>query len=242
MRWMADESGDETLIKLFVDGDKDVHTQTASDMFGVAYGNVAVEQRYAAKRVGFGVITGITEYGLVDQMALARAKRTDGKDWTKDDCKSMIDAWFKIYGGVKRFMVAAGDEVYATGMARDRWGRIRYLPGVWSPIPEIAAEARRQASSFKIQAGAQGYMKQSMKSVWDYVIKPHMYNYDYDDRWPIEPLLQIYDSMVFEMDEKLAEGGIGADIVMCLTKTVESKRGVPFTAKGGYGKTWLTVK
>lgn len=240
MRYMADESGDSELCSLFIRGDKDVHTATAAKMFGCNYGNVSKEQRYAAKRVGFGVITGITEHGLVDQMALARATKSNGQPWTLDDCKGMIDEYFKMYPGVKIFMTRAGQEADAYGYVTDRWGRRRYLPGVWSPIPAVAAEAKRQASSFKIQAGAQGYMKQGMKSVWDYVIKAHAWNRTWEDQWPVEPLLQIYDSMVFEIEDKLAPV-VGPDIVMCLTKTVASRRGVPFTAKGGYGKTWLTT-
>ena len=240
MRYMADESGDERLCNLFIAGTRDVHTSTASEMFGIAYENVRKEERYAAKRVGFGIITGITEHGLLDQMALARAKRSDGRDWTLDDCQQMIATYFQISPGVKGFMTRAGQEADAYGYVRDRWGRRRYLPGIWSPIPAVRAEAARQASSFKIQAGAQGYMKQGMKSVWDYVIKAWAWNKGWDEQWPVEPLLQIYDSMMFEIDEQVAPV-VGEDIVMCLTKTVSSRRGVPFTAKGGYGKTWLTT-
>lgn len=240
MRYMADESGDERLCNLFIKGDRDVHTDTAHKMFGVPYEAVVKEQRYAAKRVGFGIITGITEYGLVDQMALARAKRPDGRDWTLDDCAKMINGFFDISPGVKSFYHMAGVELEANGYVTDKWGRRRYLPGIWSPIPAVQAEARRQASSFKIQAGAAGYMKQGMKSVWENVIRKWSWNLSYEDRWPIEPLLQIYDSMVFEMEEWLAEEA-GKEIVNCLTKTVPSRRGVPFTAKGGYGPTWLNT-
>lgn len=238
MRWMADESRDETLVALFVAGNKDVHRETAARMFGVRPELVLTEQRYAAKRVGFGVITGITEHGLLDQMVLARAKRPDGNGWTLDDCKRMIKEYFIMYPGVKAYMDIAGDEVEATGMVRDRWGRLRYLPGAWSPIPAIKAEARRQASSFKIQSGAQGLIKLAMARIWQEVIL--QFAKSWDELWPVEPILQIYDSLMFDMEENVT--WIGDYTVECMTKTVPSQTGLPFKAKGGFGKTWLSVK
>lgn len=231
MRAMADESKDPTLCGIFNEGKVDIHRQTAAWTFGVPYDQVVTEQRYAAKRVGFGVITGITEIGLLDQMNLARARRPDGERWTEDDCLRMIEAWFKIYPGVKRYMEACKDEARATGMARDRWGRIRYLPGIWSPIPWVAEEAGRQAHSHKIQAGAQGLMKIAMKVIWDLVCKVGM----------SEPLLQVHDSIMQEVKDNPADKEYVNDMTVgALTQT--TKLCVPLKAKGAYGRNWAECK
>jgi uracil-DNA glycosylase family 4 len=241
MRWMADESRDEALCRIFIDGKVDVHTDTAANMFGKSYNSVVTEERYAAKRVGFGVITGITEYGLLDQMILARAKRPDGEQWTLDDCKQMIAAFFGTRPGVRRYMDDAGNEAEKFGYVRDRWGRIRYLPGAWSPIPAIKAEARRQASSFKIQAGAQGLIKRAMAVIWSDIIRVIAGCYNWNDMWSIEPLLQIHDSLMFDMTEDAAHYA-GQPIINAMCHTTKSNTGLPFKAKGGTGKTWGSVK
>lgn len=231
MRWMADESKDTKLCTIFQEGKVDIHRQTAAWTFGVPYDQVLTEQRYAAKRVGFGVITGITGHGLVDQMELARARRPDGEHWTEDDCDRMIEAWFDIYTGVRPYMEQCKDEAYETGMVRDRWGRIRYLPGIWSPIKSIAEEAGRQAHSHKIQAGAQGYMKIGMAQVWKYVNKPLL----------AEPLLQVYDSLLQEtFDSPSVKVEVNRLIVGCLTET--TKLSIPVKAKGSYGQSWAECK
>src|SRR6185369_13415517 len=105
MRWMAHDSEDEGLLDIFCGGRIDVHTDTASHMFSKPYDSIDKNtERYAAKRVGFGVITGITGAGLVDQMVLAGAKRPDGHDWTEAQCDDLITRWFEARPGVKVYM------------------------------------------------------------------------------------------------------------------------------------------
>lgn len=241
MRWMADESRDARLVNLFLDGTKDVHTETAALMFSIRVGDVVKTQRYAAKRVGFGVITGITEHGLLDQMALARAKRPDGEAWTLDDCAQMISSYFMIYPGVKLYMQDAAREAERYGFVRDRWGRIRYLPGIWSPVKAVREEAARQASSHKIQAGAQGYMKVCQAAIWKHLVRPLASGLAWEAMWPVEPLLQIYDSLIMEVHRDYAEFA-NEQIVGHLTQTVKTRTGLPMKAKGGLGRSWLDVK
>lgn len=229
MRQLAHESRDEKLLALFIAGDKDIHTETASGVFGVRTQDVLTEQRYAAKRVGFGIITGITEHGLYDQMALARARRPDGKEWTKDDCKLMIKGWFGVYPGALAFLEGCRAEARRTGMARDMWGRIRYLPGVWSPVKWVAEEAERQSHSFIISAGAQGVMKVAMDHIWRNIMKARMFGTD--------PILQIHDSLLFEMDDDKEQMSI-MDTMMVHYLTTTTKLRVPIKAKGGFSKAW----
>lgn len=233
MRVLAHESRDLKLVELFAAGDKDIHRETAASMFGIRPEEVRAEQRYAAKRVGFGVITGITEYGLVDQMALARARRPDGQNWTKDDCRQMIEEWFKVYVGAKEYLEACKEEARQTGISRDMWGRVRYLPGVWSKVKWVAEEAGRQSHSHKIQAGAQGIIKRAMWPIWKDVCKWRLGGAD--------PLLQVHDELLFEMDDdKEWQQVVDQTVIYHLCNT--TKLIVPIKAKGGFGRSWAEVK
>lgn len=233
MRQLAHESRDAQLVGIFNDGSKDIHRETAARMFGIKPADVITPQRYAAKRVGFGVITGITGHGLVDQMSLARAKRPDGENWTEDDCNLMIEEWFKMYPGARSFMEKCRDEARATGMIRDCWGRLRYLPGVWSPMRHVREEAERQSHSHVIQGGAQGLLKRAMKVIWNEVCKC---------QWmETEPLIQVHDELILEVPEDPAIMQLVNDLVVG-TMTTVTKLIVPVKAKGGYAYNWAEAK
>ncbi len=231
MRVMAHESQDKGLMDLFLSG-RDIHSTTASQMFGVRLEDVdKVKHRYPAKRVGFGVITGITGHGLLDQMVLAGVYEYD-----ESDCSRFIKEWFKIYPGVLDFMGNARGEAKRYGFVRDMHGRIRYLPGVWSDVTRVREEALRQAHSHIISAGAQGIIKKAMKGIWDLLN---------DTLWPAgidaEPLLQIHDELLFEIPEgDDVWGMLDAFVIAQLEGAV--KLSVPITAKGGYGPNWATLK
>jgi DNA polymerase I len=223
MRYMADESRDEKLCKIFREGKIDVHTQTASWMFGKKPEDVTKIERYAAKRIGFGVITGITEVGLYDQMALAGAA-----GWTVERCAEGIKGYFEIYNGVARYMEACRAEARRYGFVRDRWGRTRHLPGVWSRIDNVRSEAERQAHSHKIQSGAQGILKRAMAAMWPWM---------QEKQDAVRPLLQIHDSMLLEVR---AEGELmdEVDTAMEHYMTQTTQLTVPMRVKGAYGDTW----
>jgi DNA polymerase-1 len=227
MRQLAHESEDPTLCALFNRGE-DIHRQTGAYVFGKNPQDVTTEERYAAKRIGFGVITGITEVGLAEQMALAGAT-----GWPEDRCKEVIDEWFGVYPGARSYLEACRAEARRNGYVRDMWGRIRYLPGVHSEIPRIREEALRQSHSFKISAGAQGTLKRAMAVIWR----------DMRALWPeikafrLEPLLQVHDELLFELtDDKFLREYWDALVVDRLCNTTKYR--VPIKAKGGYAANW----
>lgn len=233
MRVIADESGDELLTDLFGDADRDIHSETAGRMFDKDPSVVdAKTERYAAKRVGFGIATQITGAGLVDQMELAGAAHADGSKWTADECDTLIELWFGVYPGVRRFIDRTKAEVRRTGRVYDRWGRLRLLSGVWSSIPRIREESLRQAPSHKIQAGAQGLMKKAMARLWELLI-------EYDLLEDVWPLLQIHDSVLIEYPEEL-EATINELVMDALQNTV--RLSVPVTASGESGLSWGTME
>jgi len=228
MREMAHQSGDPVLCARFVN-DEDVHAATAADYLGKDIRDVTFTERYAFKRVGFGVITGITEIGLAEQMALAGAE-----GWDEARCRDAIAGYFGIYKRVKQFMEDCRAEARRYGYVRDRWGRIRYLPGVHSDLKWIRAEAERQSHSFKISASAQGVLKMAMAAIWAWWENDKLLG-------RVDPLLQIHDEILTENDDdKQFKGYLdeGMNYFLCNT----TKLRVPIKSKGSYGRDWGSLK
>lgn len=224
MREMAHQSEDPVLIKRFLSGE-DVHRATAADMFGKNIHNVTESERYAAKRVGFGVITGITEKGLAEQMALAGAE-----GWDEQRCAGAIQGYFEIYKRVRAYMEDCRIEARRYGFVRDRWGRVRNLPGVHSELKWVRAEAERQSHSFKISASAQGVLKKAMAGIWQWLLSTP----------GVDPLLQIHDELLFEIDDKkelIDETDMAVTYFMCNSDHLR----VPIKADGGTGPDWSAV-
>lgn len=234
MRYMADESEDPNLIRMFNEG-ADIHSITAARMFGLPDalpkdkgGSVdELLHRYPAKRVAFGVITGITGAGLLDQFRLNNLTTYD-----EDDCDGMIKEWFKMYGKVQRYMLWCRQQARRDGYVRDRWGRYRILHGIWSPIPKLVAEAERQSHSHKIQGGAQGIEKLAMAELWEY-------RFDLRNELGAEPILQIYDELVWLVKEDLVKT-LHNLVLQVLCNVVKLK--VPVKAAGHWSKTWGGLK
>lgn len=246
MRYMADESQDPILLDAFRRG-LDIHSKTASLVFGKPYDEVVGDKklrailRDPAKRVGFGVITGITGVGLVAQMRLANATKDGipiadgGTPWSEDDCDKLIEEYFRIHTGVRDYFDRCRAEARRFGYVRDRWGRIRYLPAAHSTIKWLREEALRQSHSHKIQAGAQGIMKQGMAQVWEMIKE-----WWRQGHW-IEPLLQVHDELLLEVeDDPEFKAEVDQIVPVCLSQTVQLS--VPLGAKGGFAYNWGELK
>jgi uracil-DNA glycosylase family 4 len=229
MRYFAHLSQDENLCRMFNEG-LDVHTQTAMRMFGIKEHEVHPKKhRYPAKRVGFGVITGITGSGLYDQMRLAGIFDYDVKA-----CDEIIRDWYKIYPGGLAYIEAARGRAKRQGYARCEGGRIRLLPGVHCEVSQIKEEALRQSHSFEIQGGAATIMKRAMFRIWG-ILKDF-----WEDGIDIEPLLQIYDEMIFEFDEEVED--LVTPVIIQAMKADSGKYRVPIEIGWGTGRTWGELK
>lgn len=191
MRVMASEANDEFLISMIY-SDEDIHAGTAGRMFKLNLPRpfnkkqVSKLQRDAAKRTGFGVITGIQAPGLVDQM------RLQGTIVSEDEAAKWIVDWLDACPAVPRYMEACHREARTFGYVRDWTGRLRYLPGIHSPFRNVRAEAGRQSHSHKIQGGAQGIMKVGMARIWNEVL-PYWWAKGKD----VQPILQVHDELIF---------------------------------------------
>jgi uracil-DNA glycosylase family 4 len=236
MRMMAHESRDPELTRLFHEG-RDVHTETTCKIFSVKEsdlahgedGKVKDSRRTVAKHAGFGIINGITEYGLLNYLILNRCKRPDGESWTLDDVVMILGEWFNIYGGVRKFQQECVAEAQMTGMTRENVsGRIQYLPAVWSPVKRVRESAERVAYVHKIQGGAAALMKRIMANVWKEICKPMV----------VDCLLWVHDELLCELPESKP---VMQDVDRVMTRIMRDtvKLSVPVKASGGYAKNWL---
>ncbi len=179
----------------------------------------------------FGIINGITEKGLVNYMIINRCRRPDGSAWTEDDCIQLLNDWFNIYKGVKKFHNRCMEETRQTGLARESiGGRLIYLPQIWSPIKMVRQTAERMSYVMYTQGGGQSIIKKAMAVVWKEVCKAA--------RLKAEVLLQMHDELLFELpDNEDIKREVDRLVVGALTTT--TKLIVPMKASGGFGQNWL---
>jgi DNA polymerase-1 len=241
MRTFAHLSRDKKLCEIFIKGheargdDKrnwDVHTRSAADMFGKPLSQIEPYQRQAGKVINFFTINGGSAFGLRIQMIKFRAYKKDGSRWSEDDCQQMLDAWYQIYPGAKRFQNDCIEQTRATGLARDPLsGRIRYLPQIWSPVGKVRSEAERCSFAHLIQTSANTILKRAMMAMWD-VLK---------DVEGVEPLLPVHDEVIHEMpDTEDCRSLVDGVVTWALTSTTELV--VPIEAEGGFGASWGAAK
>lgn len=231
LRYLAHTSGDAKLCKRFRDG-ADVHSETAAEIFRIPVDQVdKMKHRWPAKRAGFGIVYGISGVGLQAQLRMM-----GGEGWTVESCDELIDKWLDSYPGVRSYIAETRRRVRQTGVVRDRWGMIRYLPGAWSHDGKTRAEAERTAVSHEIQGGAQGMIQNSMR--WLRPIIRELQLAGHGVHW----VLQIHDEIVLRFDEDLRDV-IHALVIEALTEHhgVEDVR-VPIEADGNVSDTWAGLK
>lgn len=240
-RFMAHESRDELLCKFFIEG-RDIHTETAMLMFGVKREDVTKRQRRDAKDINFGVLYGIQASGLYDQF------RMRGIESNIEYCDKLIKEWYKIYKGVKVYQQEVIMETERKGYIRDHWGMYRYLPNIYAlknkkfsnnqerrEAESLRAEAERHAVSHKIQGGACGMLRQSIRH-----LKPIIHSM-VDMGMNVKPRLPIHDELVFTFETGIEQ--LVNDIVIdSLVNHCGIKLIVPVEAEGKIGKTWSELK
>ena len=183
LRIMAHLSQDQGLINAFTQG-KDIHRSTAADIFGVALGEVTSEQRRNAKAINFGLIYGMSAFGLSRQLGIGRA-----------DAQSYMDLYFKRYPGVQTFMHDIREKAKAQGYVETLFGRRLYLPDINSSNGMRRKAAERVAINAPMQGTAADIIKRAMIQL--------------DQKLQNDPdiamIMQVHDELVFEVrSEKVA--------------------------------------
>ena len=218
LRVLASLSGDEKLIESYHSA-ADIHAATASQVFHVPLEEVTPELRRNAKAVNFGVVYGISAFGLSEDLSISRKEALD-----------YINNYFKIYGGVKKFLDKQVSDAKEKGFVKTMFGRIRPIPEIKSSNFMTRSFGDRVAMNSPIQGSAADIMKISMLKV-DEALKESGYDANI--------VLQIHDELLIEVKEDQAEK-VSKLVEKTMKEAVSLK--VPLEVDAHIGKTWLEAK
>jgi len=214
LRIMAHLSGDENLLKAFAEG-IDVHRATAAEVFGVALHEVEGEQRRAAKAINFGLIYGMSAFGLAKQLNIGRYEAQD-----------YIDVYFARYPGVKAYMDQTRELAHDRGYVETVFGRRLYLPEINSRNGQRRQYAERTAINAPMQGTAADIIKRAMISV-DAALSA--------SKIDAKVVMQVHDELVVEVLEKDVEAL--ADLLRMEMEQAASLK-VPLVVDIGIGDNW----
>ena len=218
LRLLAAFSGCQSLITAFCEG-KDIHAATAAKVFNVPLNQVSSSQRSNAKAVNFGVIYGISEYGLAKTLKIENYQ-----------AREYITSYFKEYPEVKKYMEQNVEFAKQTGYSKTMLGRRRYIIELSSPNHNIRQFGERVAMNMPLQGSSADIIKLAMLGVYNCLKKENLKS---------ELILQIHDELIIDAyaSEKDA-------VEKILVEEMENaaKLAVPLTVSVGYGKRWFDAK
>ena len=217
LRIMAAMSGDAGMIEAF-EKDLDIHAATAARVNGVSLDGVEPSMRNAAKMVNFGIIYGISAFGLGQRLGIPRREAGE-----------IIDTYFEQYPGVKEFMDSTMEGARENGYVQTLTGRRRYLRDINSANATVRGNAQRAAINTPIQGSAADMIKLAMIRV-DALLRDG----DYRSRM----LLQVHDELVFDLHVEEADELIPR-IVEAMQVSLPLPHGVPIRVDTGTGTNWL---
>jgi DNA polymerase-1 len=180
---MAHLSGDSAMISDFTSG-QDIHSATAAKIFGVPLEEVTREMRSRAKTANFGIIYGISAFGLSERLTIGRK-----------EAKELIDGYFSSYPGVKAYMDESIRRAREQGYVTTIFGRRRYLPDIHSRNQVVRGNAERNAINAPLQGSAADIIKIAMVRIASRLER---------EMPEAKMILQVHDELIFEVDENLA--------------------------------------
>jgi DNA polymerase-1 len=214
LRIMAHLSGDEGLLSAFAD-DRDVHLATAAEVFGVTLEAVSSDQRRLAKTINFGLIYGMSPFGLARQLGIERSA-----------AQQYVERYFARYPGVKRFMDDTRARARDTGFVETVYGRRLYLPDIRASNRQLQQYAERSAINAPMQGTAADIIKRAMIAV---------------DAWceredvPARLIMQVHDELVLEVRHDAVEE-VTAAVRERMAGAAELR--VPLRIEIGTGANW----
>ena len=218
LRVLAHIANDETMQNAFVSG-LDIHSVTASQVFDVSVEEVTPLQRRHAKAVNFGIVYGISEFSLSEDLGVSR--------W---EAKDYIDTYLANYKGVRAYMKQVVEDARETGYTTTLYGRKRYIPELKSSNFNIRSGAERIALNTPIQGTAADLIKLAMLRV-DAALR---------ECYPeAQLILQVHDELIVECPETIAP-----EIARLVSREMEqvTALSVPLTAEAKWGKSWYDAK
>jgi DNA polymerase-1 len=214
LRIMAHLSGDEGLLRAFAE-DRDIHTATAAEVFGLPLDEVGSDQRRMAKVINFGLIYGMSAFGLASQLGLERSA-----------AQAYIDRYFARYPGVADYMQRTREQARSQGFVETVFGRRLYLPEINSKNPARRQGAERAAINAPMQGTAADLIKLSMIAVQGWLDTEKL-----DSRM----IMQVHDELVLEVLEIELEK-VKAMLPQLMAGVAQLK--VPLKAEVGFGANW----
>lgn len=218
LRVLAHIAGDATMQSAFADG-MDIHTVTASQVFNTEPENVTPLQRRHAKAVNFGIVYGISEFSLAEDIGVSRY-----------EARAYIDRYLDNYHGVRDYMKKVVEDARQNGYTQTMYGRRRYIPELKSSNFNIRQSAERMALNTPIQGSAADLIKLAMIHV----------NHALKRQYPeAKLLLQVHDELIVECPEQIAPQV--AELVSVQMQNV-AQLSVPLLAEAKIGKSWFEAK
>ncbi len=214
LRIMAHLSGDESLLNAFSEG-KDIHRATAAEVFGLDLDEVTSEQRRAAKAINFGLIYGMSAFGLAKQLNITRGEAQD-----------YVNLYFERYPGVKQYMDSTREKAHDQGYVETLFGRRLYLPEINSRNGQRRQYAERTAINAPMQGTAADIIKRAMIMLDQSLASSKL---------DVKMVMQVHDELVFEVAEKNVDA-----LAKLVHKDMESaaKLDVPLLVDVGIGLNW----
>ncbi|MCU8153283.1 DNA polymerase I [Vibrio vulnificus] len=215
LRIMAHLSGDQALLDAFRQG-KDIHAATAAEIMGVSIEQVSSEQRRRAKAVNFGLIYGMSAFGLAKQLGIPRG-----------EAQAYMDKYFERYPGVMQYMEDTRSNASQHGYVETIFGRRLHLPEITSRNVMRRKAAERAAINAPMQGTAADIIKKAMLLVDQWIQE--------EGNGRVKLLMQVHDELVFEVEESCL-----TEIESKVQQLMESaaQLNVPLVAEAGHGDNW----
>ena len=214
LRIMAHLSADKGLLKAF-EQEQDIHRATAAEVFETALDEVTPDQRRSAKAINFGLMYGMSAFGLAKQLGIARG-----------EAQEYVDLYFERYPGVKRFMDDIRSSASEKGYVETVFGRRLYLPEINARNAQRRQYAERSAINAPMQGTAADIIKRAMIAVHGWLD---------EERPGARMIMQVHDELVFEVATKEVEA-VTAKVTELMDGAAELK--VPLKVDVGVGKDW----
>jgi DNA polymerase I len=214
LRIMAHLSGDASLLNAFAE-DRDVHQATAAEVFGLPLDAVTADQRRSAKAINFGLIYGMSAFGLARQLGIGR-----------NEAQKYVDLYFDRYPGVKRYMDETKQKARDAGFVETLFGRRLYLPEISSRNQALRQYAERSAINAPMQGTAADIIKRAMIVVDQWLTTSHA---------PARLIMQVHDELVLEVADEAID-----TIVHTLRESMAraAQLAVPLKVDVGIGLNW----
>jgi DNA polymerase I len=217
LRLIAHFSGDPNFIEAFQNGE-DIHAATAAKIFKTDISEISSEQRSRAKGANFGIVYGISAFGLSQNLGISRAEADE-----------LIKGYFSIYPGVREYMDSCIEAARANGYVCTMFGRRRYLPDISSQNATMRGWAERNAVNAPVQGTGADIIKKAMVAIDAEITKQGLGS---------KLIMQVHDELNFDVPEEELDTMMQI-VKHCMERAAELK--VPLTAQMGSGQNWLAA-